>query len=379
MKKVIGIVTAHYLPHLGGVERYVHNFASELSARNYKVIIITSQLPETQLREEQNGITIYRLPSFWFMNDRLPIIKMNHMFREVIQELDQLPFSQILINTQLYLMSVWAVQYCKRRGIEPWLIEHATAHIFFNNKIFNIIGEMYEHILTGYIKRRCHRYMGVSKECNKWLEHFGIYTEEVLYNAVCEEEYSSVKFKFREKLGIPRDACVISYVGRLIPEKGIMKLIQASENVFDQKPHYLLIAGDGELRETIEKLRTRYRIPLGALSHSDTIALLCETDLFCFPSDYPEGFPTVLLEAAMCGCCVAATPKGGTRELITGPEYGFLLENNDVKDIEDILFRIMSEPSLMKKTGEHLQQRVKENFTWKKTVDTFEGGLYEKN
>ena len=46
MKK-IAIFTGYYLPHTGGVERYVCNLAKELNKQNNEVLVITTKYEKT--------------------------------------------------------------------------------------------------------------------------------------------------------------------------------------------------------------------------------------------------------------------------------------------------------------------------------------------
>jgi len=63
--EVIGIISAHYLPHLGGVERYTYNLAKGLLKEQKQVIIITSASKNLPWKEEIEGVKIYRLPSIF--------------------------------------------------------------------------------------------------------------------------------------------------------------------------------------------------------------------------------------------------------------------------------------------------------------------------
>lgn len=373
IQKTIGIIAAHFLPHLGGVERYVFNLATELSARGHKIIIITSQLPNMTDYENMNGIEVYRLPCWVFMDSRLPIIKPNKAFRETLKKINRFQYDEILINTRLYVFSAWGAAWCGKKHLSPILLEHGSSHIAFDSKLTSAVGECYEHILTWYIRKKCHTWAGVSKECNRWLRHFKIYTDTVLYNAVNRKDYEHVELTFRKDLGIPDDAIVITFAGRLIPEKGILKLLSACrELVRENIAFYLLIAGDGELRDKISGMCNENIILLGNLTHDKVISLLTETDIYCLPTDYPEGFPTAILEAAMCGCCIVATEAGGTRELIVDDKYGCLLKENTVDEIANTLRSLIQKPTALTERGSYVRQRVSENFTWEKTADAFE-------
>ncbi len=371
--KIIAIVSAHYLPHLGGVERYVHNLAKQLSDRGYRVVIITSRLTGMTETEVDQGIEIYRLPCYELMNGRLPLVKKNKRFRELVEELNEIDFDTIVINTRFYLLSAWGVWYGRKRRIPMMLVEHGTAHMDLNQPILNFIGEAYEHALTYYIKGKCNEYYGVSQQCIEWLRHFNIPAKGVLYNAINQEDYVESNSKFRMQKGIPNDAIVISFVGRIIKEKGILKLIQAFQKIMIEYDNvFLVIAGDGDLLDRICECQNSRLMVLGKISHKQVISLLHETDIYCLPTDYPEGFPTAVLEAAMCECCVVATEKGGTKELITDESVGCILHNNDVEEIIAVLSNLAENRVVIKEKASKIKELVISKYTWAKTADEYE-------
>lgn len=103
---------------------------------------------------------------------------------------------------------------------------------------------------------------------------------------------------------------------------------------------------------------------LGLLDFPSIISLLKQTDIFCLPTDYPEGFPTSVLEAAACGCYVITTNKGGSKELILDDSYGIILEENTPKNISNAIKSAIIERSTRYAAGQKSRQRVQENFTW---------------
>ena len=78
-------------------------------------------------------------------------------------------------------------------------------------------------------------------------------------------------------------------------------------------------------------------IYLGKLDFDHVISLYHQSDVFCLPTDYPEGFPTTVLEAAASDCYVIATEKGGSGELILSEEYGMILQENNAKNIAEAI------------------------------------------
>jgi len=91
-------------------------------------------------------------------------------------------------------------------------------------------------------------------------------------------------------------------VGRLIERKGHKDLLPAFAALLKSRPNdRLVLAGDGEYREEVEKLINRLKIEksvdlLGTVK--DIPELLEKADFFVFPS-YFEGLPGALIEAMM--------------------------------------------------------------------------------
>ena len=98
------------------------------------------------------------------------------------------------------------------------------------------------------------------------------------------------------------------------------------------------------------------------------MCLLSETDIYILPTDYPEGFPTTVLEAAMCGCSIITTDVGGTKELIRDTSYGILMKENSIREIKEELEKLLKNPKEMKQMGQRVQSQVKKYFTWDITV-----------
>ena len=53
--------------------------------------------------------------------------------------------------------------------------------------------------------------------------------------------------------------------------------------------------------DRVRSMEDEHIIPLGRLQFEEIVSLLGQADIYCFPTDYPEGFPTVVLEAAAAG------------------------------------------------------------------------------
>ena len=235
MSKDYCIFSAQYYPHVGGVERYTLYLSRKLIAAGNKVTIVTSNTGNLSGDEIQEGIQIYRLPCYDLLGGRYPVFKKNKEFKKVEKLIRMNQYDLVIINTRFYLHSLYGAKFAKSKGIPSIVIEHGTSHLSVNNKLFDTVGGWYEHFLTFLLKKYCNDYYGVSEACCEWSGHFHIKSKGTLYNAVEIEEFQRIlkesDIDYRKEYGIPSGAKVISFTGRLIPEKGIKQLVSAVKKI----------------------------------------------------------------------------------------------------------------------------------------------------
>ena len=285
-----------------------------------------------------------------------------------MKKLHKMKVDFVIVNTRFYIHSLFGVAFAKKKGIPSIIIEHGTNHFTVNNVFFDALGHIYEHLITSIEKKLCKNYYGVSKACNQWLEHFDIKAKGCLYNGIFIEDIEKILCKKNEdcriKYGLPHNAKFIFFAGRLVKEKGIEKLIKAVEQL-EEKNIYLLVAGDGDLYNQLIEEKHANVIFLGKISYESVICLMKDAEVFCFPTDYPEGFPTVVLEAAAAKCFVITTQAGGSQELIINEKYGIIMHENTIEEIRDSLSKALHIDK--KPMIERTYQRLGACFTWEQT------------
>ncbi|MCL2095032.1 glycosyltransferase family 4 protein [Candidatus Saccharibacteria bacterium] len=360
----IAFFNGYYLPHLGGVERYTEKLAAELAKEGHEVVIVTTNHANLRERERRDGMTIYRLPTYGLFKQRYPILKKD---KELLRKIEAEGIDYFVLNTRFHLTSLLGAKMAKKLGKRAVVIDHGTGHFTVNNKVLDFFGGIYEHALTWRLKRLVEDYYGVSERCGRWLEHFGIKSEGVFYNAVDAKDFDLHKKKrYGKDFG---SKTVIVYAGRIMREKGVELLLEAFLEIKDSyKNAVLVVAGDGGI---MPELREKYKDPRiffeGKLDYDELMALLNRADVFVHPSMYPEGLPTVILEAGLMKCAVVATDRGGSKEVIKSDEYGMIIEENKTS-LKRALTELLNKPAKTRKIGERLQRRVREEFVWGKTA-----------
>ena len=366
--KTICIFSAQYLPHMGGVERYTYNIAKECLKRGHRVIVVTSANSALDAISVEEGIKVYRLPSFQLMNGRLPILKYNRRTRQLFNVLKNEQIDFCIVNTRFYFLSLSGMKFAYENHIPLITVEHGTAYLTFNNALLDFIERKYERAITRKGKKYCQHYYAVSEFSRQWIKEFGIEGEGVLYNSINPDDYKDIIVDPSDKL----DGVTIAYTGRLIPEKGVSVLLEAFSILRKKYENiYLILVGEGPLETQIKQYNDDHIHYLGRKDNKDVIKILKNTDIFCLPSR-SEGFSTSILEAALTKCCIITTKRGGSVELITDDRYGIIIEDNRLYFVKEALERVIKDGNYRETSANNVYKRVIDNFTWKQCVDEFE-------
>ncbi len=373
MKLRICIFTAFFPPHIGGVERYVEELSSALSAQGHEILIVTSNTENSSDEEIQSNITILRLPVLSFLGGRMPVPKYNSKSRKIINKIRKFDADRYILNMRFYPHSILGMILSKRYRKKSILVEHVTGHFSINNIAFDAIGHAYEHFVTKIMKATIDEFYGVSAACCKWLEHFGIASSGIVYNGINPDFIVSGGYNPRDELGLGTDSIVIAAGGRLLPEKGFTYLTNAFEKI--NKKHvnaHLFIAGGGPL---LDELYSKYHNGnfnihiLGEIAHDSLMDLLSASDIVVIPSYYPEGLPTFILEAGISNCAVIATPMGGTLEVISSEDYGVIIPPKSENAIIEAIERLIEDVEYRSKAAANLKARVSRDFNWNKIAE----------
>ncbi len=361
----IVIFSSLYPPHLGGVEQFTQSLASSLAA-DCKVTVFC--LDSENIREDfrDDKLTIHYLPCYCLFQGRLPIPKWtaSNLIHSFFQT-NQVEFG--IIQTRLYPLSLEAACMLSKEKIPFILIEHGTGHIQFGNGIMNQLWQLYEHGITCRLNRYCRNYYGVSQASLDWLQHFGITGKGVIHNGVNPVDFQTLQPLFREKFNIPPQDDVIVFAGRILKEKGILDLLQAF-NQLDSDNVHLFIAGTGDM-DLLSSWRTNPRIHiLGKISHSELLSLFADTQIFCLPTMYPEGLPTVILEAGYCGIPVITVDSGGIRDVIFDDITGVFVKPGSPEELIKKMKYLISNSSERQRLGSNLQNLIQKEFIWPEII-----------
>lgn len=367
-KNKICIFTGFALPHLGGVERYTDKLVEQLKVMGYEITIVSTNYDNISFYDKLDNYEIYRLPTYNLCKNRYPLLKKNKEYRAIINKINTTDFDAYICQTRFYLTSQIGAKMAYMHNKKPIIIEHGSSHFTVNNKILDFFGAIYEHLLTNRLKKYEPKFYGVSNRCTKWLKHFKIEASGVLYNSIDPSVYDKYKNeKYSED--VKEDKIIISYIGRIIKEKGVGLLLDVFTKISPNYPNIeLYIAGDGpclnEYKENYKNSRIHFE---GKINYEQVLKLCNQTDIFVHPSMYPEGLPTSILEAGIMKSAVIATDRGGTVEVINNKKYGLIMAENE-KSLEENLKSLLDHPKMIEELKNNLQKRILEEFTWQVTA-----------
>ncbi len=185
----------------------------------------------------------------------------------------------------------------------------------------------------------------------------------------------------RVGLGLPADAPLALFAGRLAEQKGVDTLLSALDLLQHVRPDLrTLIVGDGPLRARLEATARAFQLvdPGRArfLGHRDDVPrLLAAADLLVLPSLY-EGLPNVVLEAMRSRKPVVATAAPGTTEVVEAGVTGLLVPLRDPPALARAIREVIEDPDRARQLGQAGRARVEAEFSAARMVERF-AGLYE--
>jgi len=167
----------------------------------------------------------------------------------------------------------------------------------------------------------------------------------------------------------------IGYVGRLLPAKGVLVLIDALTRIKSDNWR-LLIVGDGTERAAMERTLAEHGLSercefTGAVPYEKTPEYFQKLDVLVVPTittnKIREQFGRVIVEAMACRVTVVGSTCGAIPEVIG--DAGIIVPENDSAALAAQLQRLLRDENLRKTLAEAGRRRTAENFTWERAAE----------
>ena len=197
--------------------------------------------------------------------------------------------------------------------------------------------------------------------------------------------------RFRSKFGVDPASRLLLYVGAVVPEKGVLYLVEAMRIIAKRFPEAtLVIIGSSsvwlrssEYEQTVRELAEGLPIKfLGSVPFSEMPHAYAACDIFILPSIWQEPFGLVLCEAMAAGKPVIASDVGGIPEIVIDGRTGNLIPPGDESSLIEAISALLSDAILRQRMGKAARERAKQ-FSWEDTVreldKVYDTVLQEKN
>lgn len=232
------------------------------------------------------------------------------------------------------------------------------------------------------LARWCDLVVGNSHAVVDFYRHMGIPDSKLgmIYSGIPRQEPPEVdRAAVRAEFGWPADATLLLFAGRLMPQKGVVDLINALDLLQHVRPNIkTVIAGGGPLMDSLQTTAHAYELDdkVKFLGHRDDVPrLLAAADMLVLPSLY-EGLPNIVLEAMMFRKPVVATAAPGTTEVVANNETGLLVPLNNPSALARAIRTLNDDTAQAQRLGEAGRARAEAEFGIATMIDRF-ANLYE--
>lgn len=363
-------VCPYFLPHVGGVERYVYNLSKNLTDKGHEINILTSNIPKNEGVEVIDGITIKRLDCIGEPL-RNPLLLSISLHKNYFNNYD-------IINIHnIYAFSTFACLLTNQYLINPIILTH-HGRLIFGEYYRDLFVKGYEKIFFRSLLNNTDFAVTLSESDAKFLSIYGKKRDEIsiIPNGIEISNFTQYEnieiFNFLKKYHLI-DKKIILFVGDVSKRKGIFYLIEAFNSLQKNpisKNVILLIVGIGEdlveAKKLVNQLNLNSRIIFtGKLKFKELIQAYKSSTMYVLPS-LSEGLPTTILEALFFDLPIVATDIPGIKDHFSS--YALLVPPRNEKELCNSIIKIL-EGDYSLSRGKNL---IFKKYNWEKISSEYE-------
>lgn len=369
--KILQVVQFFSAKH-GGSAMVPYEMSKHLHDAGHDVTVITTDFQmENDFIDSLDGVEV--IPFHCQMNIGSLLISTS-MKKYLKQNVNK--FDIIHMHNYRTYQNIVVHKFAKKHGIPYVLQAHGSVLPFFSNEQLK---NLYDRVWGYRILKDASKVIALTKTEAEQYKKMGVEENkiEIVPNGIDLPEYENLPDRgvFRKKHGIKSNEKIVLFLGRLHRIKGVDLLVEAfSDMAPKMEGGKLVIAGPDDgflstLKAQIEDLKIDDDILFtGPLYGMDKLEAYVDADVYVLPSVY-EIFGVTLLEACACGTPVIVTDRCGIADIMG--KVGYVVEY-DKKQLQDAIFKILSDDRLRRKFGEEGRKLVRGEFTWGKIVNRFE-------
>lgn len=366
----IGMVTACYKPVINGVTRMVELYKEHLEAAGHEVTIFTLGNPDPS---DEEGVV--RSPGL-MLGDYGYYISMRYSSKAqaLLQEMD-------IIHCHHLFMSV---EMAHRYGRSPIIYTNHTRYDLYTGS-YTALPQPAADAIMRQVWPEFTDFADVvitpSASVRDVMQDFGVRRPiQVIENGVdLKPFHNPIAPLTKTDLGVPETAVLVTYVGRLSPEKDLDLLLNQFAIAKDVVPNlHLMIIGNGSSRGDLEKQAKRLGIAdsvifTGPVAYEAVANYLAAADLFATAS-VTEVHPLTVIEAMAAGLPVVAVSSPGIVDTVESGRSG-LLTTKPTGGLAAALVGLASNPERrhqMAQAARHDSERFDIYNTVQRTIELYE-------
>jgi glycosyltransferase involved in cell wall biosynthesis len=383
------MLTWEFPPRIvGGISSHVFNLSLALARRNVDVHIVTCDFPGAPEYEQIDGIRVHRF------NSKIPspsflgwIFSMNQtMVEKAIDVMNDLDENVDVIHAHDWLVAEAAIRL--RDEFSKPLVStiHATEigrRSGIHNDYQRTINEVEQHLVN-----QSHELIGCSKYMAEQISYtFNVQNERlhVIPNGVDASKFglkvdtSQIRQRYAKK-----KERIVSFVGRLVFEKGVHVLIGAVPKVLEKVPKVnFVIVGEGGMKDYLTKEAWDFGVAdhvffTGFVDEKTLISIYQASDAAVFPSLY-EPFGITALEAMAAKTPIVVSDTGGLAEIVEHEKTGIKVYVDNSDSLAWGILRILQNPDLSEKIQRNAYKKALREYDWDeiagKTIDVYRRAL----
>lgn len=359
---VMRIVIASDLhwPTINGVATFGRNLAQGLAAQGHDVLVIAPSQTGKKYEETDKNHTVARTssrPFPFYQNFRISVSP----YSEVKKIIENFKPDVIHIQSPLGIGRA-ALGVARKFGIPVVATNHAMPENLIENlKLLAPFARPISYLLKEYGERFFGSADFVTLPTEAAIKMFDENMSDVkvpikaISNGIDLSRFKpgAVPKELYARFGLPEKKQIITYVGRLDPEKHISVLVRAFSKVREKVDAHLMIVGHGTDVENLKLVAERLGLSnhvtfTGRVSDEDLEVLQRVGRVFAMPS--PAELQCIaMLEGMACGLPTVAVNAGAVYELCQDGRNGFLVEVDDAEAMADGLIKILSDKQLQEK------------------------------
>ena len=347
----VGIFSESYPPIVNGVSTSVRTLMTELERAGHSVYVFTSRAAVNRdYMDEHAGI--YRYPS---VNSRVePQYQLPIPFSSRIKRAIPTLGLDIIHSQSPFFLGLIARHVAREQGL-PLVSTYHTLYTEYAHYLPVAPPHLTRALMVQWMRgyyNGCDQVLVPSEMTQRHLLSHGIRAPITVMPTGIPIPPADLPspIEVRERWGIPAEARVVLYAGRLAPEKNLSMLLHAFTRIRDACPDaYLIFAGSGmgdaATREETERLGVSERtVFTGFLERTQLDPLYAAADVFLFPSK-TETQGLAVGEAMACGTPCVVVNEGGAPESVREGVDGFLVED-DAAQMARQAIRLLENPAL---------------------------------